>query len=143
MVTSSTRGEDGHLASSSRSTRAVVASDVGDLSVGYGRQDGYFQQIGRDPSDRTTGTLQLATGLRVERFLPTSLGSVMPIQVNYARSSVAPELRTYAGLGKTVYLVGMGSHFEIWSEAGWQQQNDLAAEAFSGEMPPGLGDLVL
>ena len=72
----------------------LVASDVGDLSIGYVRQDGYFQQIGRDPSYRTTGTLQLATGLRVERFLPTSLGIVLPIQVNYARSSVAPELLT-------------------------------------------------
>ena len=59
------------------------------------------------------------------------------------RILIAPELREYAQFEKTVYLVGMGTHFEIWSEAGWQQQNDLAAEAFSGEMPPGLGDLVL
>lgn len=59
------------------------------------------------------------------------------------RILVAPELREYANLEKTVYLVGMGSHFEIWSEAGWKQQNDLAAEALSGELPPGLGDLVL
>ena len=32
----------------------------------------------------------------------------------------------------------MGSHFEIWSEAGWKQQNDLAAEALSGDLPPGF-----
>ena len=59
------------------------------------------------------------------------------------RILVANELREYANLGKTVYLVGMGTHFEIWSESGWKQQNDLAAEALSGELPPGLGDLVL
>ena len=59
------------------------------------------------------------------------------------RVLVAPELREQAGLEKTVYFVGMGSHFEIWSEAGWKEQNDLAAEALSGELPPGLGDLVL
>ena len=59
------------------------------------------------------------------------------------RILVAPELREYAQFEKTVYLVGMGSHFEIWSEAGWKRQNDLAAEALSGEMPPGFGDLVL
>lgn len=59
------------------------------------------------------------------------------------RILVAPELRDYAQLEKTVYLVGMGSHFEIWSEAGWRQQNDLAAEALLGDMPPGFGDLVL
>ena len=59
------------------------------------------------------------------------------------RILLAPELRDYAQLEKTVYLVGMGSHFEIWSEAGWKQQNDLAAESLSGELPPGFGDLVL
>ena len=59
------------------------------------------------------------------------------------RILVAPELREYAKFEKTVYLVGMGSHFEIWSEAGWRQQNDLAAEALSGDLPPGFRDLVL
>ena len=59
------------------------------------------------------------------------------------RLLVATELREYAQFGKIVYLVGMGSHFEIWSEAGWKQQNDLAAEVLSGDLPPGLGDLVL
>ena len=59
------------------------------------------------------------------------------------RLLVAQELREYAKLEKTVYLVGMGSHFEIWSEAGWQAQNELAAEALSGELPAGLADLVL
>ena len=59
------------------------------------------------------------------------------------RILVVPELREYAQFEKTVYLVGMGSHFEIWSEAGWKQQNDLAAEVLSGDLPPGFGDLVL
>ncbi len=59
------------------------------------------------------------------------------------RLLLVPELRAYAQLEKTVYLVGMGSHFEIWSEAGWQAQNELAAEALSGELPAGLADLVL
>ena len=59
------------------------------------------------------------------------------------RLLIAPELREYAQFQKTVFLVGMGSHFEIWSEAGWKQQNDLAAEALLGDLPPGLGDLVL
>ena len=59
------------------------------------------------------------------------------------RLLLAPELRAYAQLEKTVYLVGMGSHFEIWSESGWQAQNELAAEALSGELPAGLADLVL
>ncbi len=70
----------------------LVASDVADVNVGYLRQDGYFQQIGQDPTYRTTGTLQLATSVRADRFLPTALGIILPIQVSYARTSVTPEL---------------------------------------------------
>ncbi len=72
----------------------LVASDVGDLSLSYMRQDGYFQQIGQDPSYQTTGTIQMASGVRLERFLPTSLGLVVPVQVSYARSTVDPQLLT-------------------------------------------------
>lgn len=59
------------------------------------------------------------------------------------RILIAPELRDYANFEKTVYLVGMGTHFELWSESGWKQQNDLAAEVMSGELPGCFGDLVL
>lgn len=60
------------------------------------------------------------------------------------RLLVAPELRDFARLEKTVWLVGMGTHFEIWSDSGWKRQNDLAVEAWNGDAPPpGLGDLVL
>lgn len=84
--------------------------------------------------------------------LDTRAASIKRVLVGNARSEtldsagrllVVNELREYANLEKTVYLVGMGSHFEIWSEAGWKQQNDLAAEALSGDLPPGFGDLVL
>ena len=84
--------------------------------------------------------------------LDTRAASIKRVLVGNARTEaldaagrllVANELREYANLEKTVYLVGMGSHFEIWSEAGWKQQNDLAAEALSGDLPPGFGDLVL
>ncbi len=72
----------------------LVASDVAELSAGYVRQDGHFQQIGQDPSYRTTGTLRLASSVRVERFLPAALGLAVPVQVSYARSTVTPELLT-------------------------------------------------
>ena len=84
--------------------------------------------------------------------LNPAIASIKRVLVGNARTEeldsagrilVAPELREYANLQKTVYLVGMGTHFEIWSEAGWKQQNDLAAEVMSGELPPGFGDLVL
>ena len=59
------------------------------------------------------------------------------------RLLIAPELRQFAQLEKTVYLVGQGSHFEIWSEAGWQQQQDVFSAMGDGQLPPGLEDLAL
>jgi hypothetical protein len=70
----------------------LVASDVAELSAGYVRQDGYFQQIGGQPSYRTTGTFQLGSGLRLDRFLPASLGIFLPVQVAFARTDVDPQL---------------------------------------------------
>ncbi|MEO8138030.1 MAG: cell surface protein SprA [Gemmatimonadota bacterium] len=93
----------------------LVASDVGDLSLTYLRQDGYFQQIGQDPSYRTTGTIQLASGVRLERFLPASLGLVVPVQVSYSRSTVDPQLLTGTDI-KGADLVGLRKP-ESWSVA--------------------------
>jgi hypothetical protein len=70
----------------------LVASDVAEFSAGYVRQDGYFQQIGGQPSYRTTGSFQFGTGIRLDRFLPPSLGIFMPVQLSYARTDVDPQL---------------------------------------------------
>ncbi|MFN8652355.1 MAG: hypothetical protein U0133_10665 [Gemmatimonadales bacterium] len=70
----------------------LVASDVAEFSAGYVRQDGYFQQIGGQPSYRTSGTFQLGTGVKLDRFLPASLGIALPVQVAFARTDVDPQL---------------------------------------------------
>lgn len=58
------------------------------------------------------------------------------------RLLVAPELRQFAKFEKQVWLVGQGSHFEIWSDAGWQKEQD-AVFALGDQLPPGLEDLAL
>ena len=72
----------------------LVASDVGAISAAYVREDGQFHQINSDPSYRTSGTLQLNTNWRLDRFLPTGLGLSVPLAVSYIRSDVNPELLT-------------------------------------------------
>ncbi|MCB1959747.1 MAG: division/cell wall cluster transcriptional repressor MraZ [Rhodocyclaceae bacterium] len=59
------------------------------------------------------------------------------------RILVAPELRSFAELGKQVWLVGQGSHFELWSDAGWQKQQELMFGMGADILPPGLEDLAL
>jgi len=59
------------------------------------------------------------------------------------RLLVAPELRHFARLDKQIWLVGQGSHFEIWSDAGWQQQQEAVFALGEQFLPPGLEDLAL
>jgi hypothetical protein len=71
-----------------------VASDVGSLTASYVRKDGQFHQINSDPTYRTTGTLQVATNWRLDRFLPPSLGLSVPLTISYNRNDVNPQLIT-------------------------------------------------
>jgi MraZ protein len=59
------------------------------------------------------------------------------------RLLVAPELRQFAQLEKQVWLVGQGNHFEIWSDAGWQKQQEAIFALGDQPLPPGLEDLAL
>lgn len=75
----------------------------------------------------------------------TLIGYALDMEMDAAgRLLVAPELREYAGLDKSARLVGMGSHFEIWSDAGWKRQNEAALAALAdGEPPAGFEDIAL
>jgi len=59
------------------------------------------------------------------------------------RVLIAPELRQFAGLEKQVWLIGQGSHFELWSDAGWQQQQEAIFALGDKLLPPGLETLTL
>ena len=59
------------------------------------------------------------------------------------RLLVAAELRLFAQLGKQVWLVGQGSHFELWSDAEWQKQQEVFFSMDNKSLPPGLEDLAL
>ncbi|HVX88062.1 MAG TPA: hypothetical protein VG940_03980, partial [Gemmatimonadales bacterium] len=72
----------------------LAAADVADLSVGFVRQDGNFQQIGQDPTFRTTATAVVSTTVRIDRFLPRSLGVTIPTSMSYTRSATDPILVT-------------------------------------------------
>jgi Motility related/secretion protein len=72
----------------------LLASDVGSVSMSYIRQNGQFRQINQDPTYLGKDVLQLTSNLRLEKFLPASLGLAMPLTINHARTGINPELLT-------------------------------------------------
>src|SRR5688500_254460 len=61
------------------------------------------------------------------------------------RILIAPSLRDYARLAKTVMLIGQGNRFELWDEAQWNENREawLQADEPAEELPPELATLSL
>ncbi len=59
------------------------------------------------------------------------------------RVLIAPELRSFAQFEKQVHLVGQGDHFELWSDAGWQKQQEAIFALGDQLMPAGWENLPL
>jgi transcriptional regulator MraZ len=59
------------------------------------------------------------------------------------RVLLAPSLRQWAQLDKQVWLVGQGTHFELWSDAGWQKQQEAMLALAGDALPSGFESLAL
>lgn len=59
------------------------------------------------------------------------------------RILLPPMLRQFAGLEKSVVLVGQGAKLEMWNEERWQNEVDVALAFRDGEMPPELEGFTL
>ena len=57
------------------------------------------------------------------------------------RVLVAPSLRKFAKLEKQVWLVGQGSHFELWSDEAWEKQQQAMLDLVATGLPPGFESL--
>lgn len=66
-------------------------------------------------------TFQPATR-RIQRLL---IGHATELELDRnSRILLPPLLREYAGLDKTIMLVGQGKRFEVWGESQWQMHRD-------------------
>jgi len=72
----------------------LAAGDVFDLTFLMSSVNGQFRQLGAQPSFRTTGGLVTAGNFRVDRFLPASVGLLIPVNLTYAATKVDPQLLT-------------------------------------------------
>lgn len=69
------------------------------------------------------------------------IGSAMDVDIDGgSRVLLSPELREWAGLGKDLMLVGMGSRMEIWDRERYLANEEAT---LAGPMPDGLANMVM
>lgn len=73
-------------------TAHLSASDLADVDLSFIRQDGNYQQIGQDPTYQTTTTASAGSTVRLDRFLPATLGLAAPVTFGVSRSTTQPDL---------------------------------------------------
>ena len=82
-----------------------------------------------------------ADSAKVRRLL---VGFAEDLELDAAgRLLVSPALRQFAALEKSIWMVGQGSHFEVWSDALWQQQQEEILSLGDQLLPPGLENIAL
>ncbi len=81
---------------------------------------------------------------RIQRLL---IGHATELEMDKQGRMLLPQLlREYAGLEKSILLVGQGKKFEIWGESQWHMGRDAwLQEKYNGEdeVPPELTSLSL
>lgn len=75
-------------------TGRLAAGDLGTLDLSYVAQDGQFRQVGQNPSYRGSSVFTGGTTVRLNKFLPASVGLEAPLTLSHTRTSITPELLT-------------------------------------------------
>ncbi len=76
---------------------------------------------------------------RVRELQRRLIGFAVDVDMDSAgRVLIAPELRQFAQLEKSVVLVGQGKKFELWNKDNWEQLIDRAGGLGAGGLPPEL-----
>lgn len=76
---------------------------------------------------------------RVRELQRRLIGFAVDVELDSAgRVLIAPELRQFAQLEKSVVLVGQGKKFELWNRDNWEQLIDRAGGLGAGGLPPEL-----
>lgn len=102
----------------------------------------YPQPVWQPIRDKLLGLSALNPKIRaLQRLL---VGYAEEVVMDEAgRVLISQVLRGYAGLGKSVMLVGQGNKFELWDELKWQAQQEIFLSLMNGEFPSELEGFAL
>jgi hypothetical protein len=69
---------------------SVQAGDVGTIQLSASRRDKNFRQLGELPGYTTANDIGVSTSFRLDKFLPSQLGLIVPVSINYASTGTDP-----------------------------------------------------
>ena len=68
----------------------VQAGDIGTVQFTASRRDGNFRQLAEEPTYNANSDFGISTSFRLDKFLPQSLGLLLPMSVSYTQSGNDP-----------------------------------------------------
>ncbi|MDQ3268271.1 MAG: division/cell wall cluster transcriptional repressor MraZ [Pseudomonadota bacterium] len=81
---------------------------------------------------------------RIRALQRRLIGYAEDVEMDAAgRVLISPALRGYAMLDKRVMLIGQGNKLELWDEAKWTAQQEMALSFAYGDLPPELEGFTL
>ncbi|HUX90954.1 MAG TPA: division/cell wall cluster transcriptional repressor MraZ [Gallionellaceae bacterium] len=81
---------------------------------------------------------------RIRALQRRLIGYAEEVEMDAAgRVLISSALRSYAALDKRVMLIGQGNKFELWDEAKWTAQQEVALSFANGELPKELEGFTL
>ncbi len=81
---------------------------------------------------------------RIRALQRRLIGYAEEVEMDAAgRVLISSALRSYATLDKRVMLIGQGNKFELWDEAKWTAQQEVALSFGLGELPKELEGFTL
>ncbi|PYP19584.1 MAG: cell surface protein SprA [Gemmatimonadetes bacterium] len=69
---------------------SLNAADVADLAISVSRRDGQFRQLGENPTYLTDNAANIASTVRVDKFLPQTWGLAVPVTFSHTIAASDP-----------------------------------------------------
>ncbi len=126
----------GRIAMPSRHREALAAMSVNHLTITK-HPDGCLMIFPRPAWEQFSDRIS-ELPMEVSGWKRVFLGNSMEVEIDASsRFLISPELRRSTGLEKSVIMLGMGSHFELWDAVRYEEHE---AKVMQSELPASLKD---
>lgn len=108
---------------------ATMREELGDEVFVVKGVDTCIAVYPKEAWDVFTEKLNQLPEMKARRVKRTLMASAVKTKIDsQGRVLISQGHKSYAGLDKNVYVIGVGNHVEIWDEDKWIAENDMNSE---------------